>query len=91
MTRDHNNCPICGVNAYQATSQTQNVGEILNRWQEEMGIHFSLKTWNRYTETGSLQVTLFHCFNCGYSAFEPRIVGSNEFYSEIAIKDYYFP
>lgn len=83
-------CPICASHDFEPSGQSIILPEILSRWQKETGIMFSDAIWQEFSLSTPV-IKLYHCSNCGFEMFNPPIIGNDQFYREIAIKDYYVP
>jgi SAM-dependent methyltransferase len=89
LENNEKRCPICNSENFKRTDQSIFIWEILKRWESERNIEFSRKTWNHYQEFRD-PVSLWQCFECGFGKFEPSVVGTDIFYKEIALQEYYF-
>ena len=83
-------CLVCGSPSFEPTADTFDFREILERWERETGVTFSKTVLEQYTSCQTKQVTLYHCNECGFGLFQPVIVGSQEFYADIAVADKYY-
>ena len=80
-----NICSCC--NSYiEKTRTTHRLFDVLRKWEaHEVGI--SEDTWSDYPD--DLELTLYHCENCGFGVFLPMTVGSDAFYTDISRNEYY--
>lgn len=69
------------------TEDTFDLSDILERWETEAGITFGKTVWQEYTLHTTRQATLYRCSDCGFAMFQPGIVGSQAFYSEVATEE----
>ncbi len=80
-------CPLCDSTSFRPESQTLNLTEVLDRWQNEAGIAFRRSTKQAYT-AGST-TTLYRCGACNLQIFLPAISGTPDFYADITAGEYY--
>ena len=83
-------CPVCESTEFVQTEESFNLIDILKRWEKEARGPLHEVVWKHYTSCAIQQVTLYHCDVCGFGMFQPLVVGSQEFYSNIAAEDKYY-
>jgi len=83
-------CGMCGCSTLEATQETFNLAEILQRWQSEAQVTFTEVVWQQYTQPTPPQVTLYRCSKCGFAIFDPRLAGSSDFYECITSNGSYY-
>ncbi len=82
-------CPICERAPLSPSDDAIDLGEVLRRWEEALGIVFPETVRQAYSTEVVGPVTLFRCAACGFGRFDPPTPGSAEFYAAITAVDYY--
>jgi SAM-dependent methyltransferase len=80
-----NQCSCCD-SYLEKTTVTHSLFNVIRKW-EAHGVEISQDTWSDYPE--DLELTLYHCKNCGFGVFLPMTVGSGAFYTDISRNEYY--
>ena len=83
-------CLICKRDSLEPSGSTLDLGEVLTRWEKEVGVTFSSSVWQEYDSPQTRLVALYRCSNCGFSMFLPSRAGSQEFYSAISERNTYY-
>jgi SAM-dependent methyltransferase len=73
-------CPIC-FGLSKPVSEIYTLGRIFESWRE-LGYEFSDKVRSSYKPDS--QVRLLECQECRYGYFEPSVLGTSDFYNELA-------
>ena len=80
-------CPNCSKAALKLTDQTEDIRELLPRWESEGQFRFSKQTIQEYSDKTS--ITLYQCPACSFKQFHPIIEGTPQFYHDITKNQYY--
>jgi SAM-dependent methyltransferase len=82
-------CPVCGSDAFAATPDCFDLGEVLRRWERETQFSFREVVWKEYTFPVPKRVTLYRCAQCHLAMFQPPLAGSREFYADVTARECY--
>ncbi len=84
-------CQSCMTGRLDKMDQVINLGDVLHRWEDEVGILFPPEVRRSYAEAIEHPIFLYKCDNCGFAPFLPIVSGTNDFYSSItsAEEEYY--
>jgi 2-polyprenyl-3-methyl-5-hydroxy-6-metoxy-1,4-benzoquinol methylase len=77
----HLKCWICGGNLIDHYPETYTIREIFKWWSHE-GYNFSQTVLKQFNNDE--KISLNTCQECGFGMFIPPVVGSDEFYGELA-------
>jgi SAM-dependent methyltransferase len=80
-------CLLCGGHDCQVTDQL--TGKQLRTLWQSVAYQFTDQAWGLVAETTSVE--LRQCQACGFSFFDPKLSGNEEFYRQIEREGYYCP